>query len=55
MEADKVIVSTKEEKLKAEETPYTPIISSSSRSYKSNYSDNMRGFDPTSEDDIDDN
>jgi len=55
MEADAIIVSTKEEKLKAEETPYTPVCSSSSRSYKSNDSDNMRGFDPTSEDDMDDN
>ena len=31
------------------------ISSSSSRSHKSNEYDNMRGFDPASEDDMDDN
>ena len=35
--------------------PSTPTSSSSSRSQKSSNYDNMRGFDPASEDDMDDN
>ena len=40
-----------------EETPKTanPVSPSSSRSHKSSDYDNMRGFDPASEDDMDDN
>ncbi|MBR0489547.1 MAG: hypothetical protein IJJ68_05005 [Prevotella sp.] len=33
----------------------TPTSSTSSRSYESSSYDNMRGFDPASEDDMDDN
>ena len=43
---------------KVEEIPSSPVKSSSSassRSHKSNEYDNMRGFDPASEDDMDDN
>ena len=35
--------------------PSTPTYSSSSRSHKLSGNDNMRGFDPASEDDMDDN
>ena len=40
-----------------EETPKTaaPVSSSSSQSHQSDSYDNMRGFDPASEDDMDDN
>lgn len=40
-----------------EETPKTvsPVSSSSSSSHQSGSYDNMRGFDPASEDDMDDN
>jgi len=41
---------------KDEKSPPIPISSSSSqRSHKSSNYDNMRGFDPASEDDMDDN
>ena len=40
---------------KVEKEPSTPVGSSSSRSHKSYKYDNMRGFDPASEDDMDDN
>ena len=43
---------------RVEEIPSSPVKSSSSassRSHKSNEYDNMRGFDPASEDDMDDN
>ena len=35
--------------------PSTPTSSASSRSHESSNYDNMRGFDPASEDDMDDN
>ena len=39
-----------------EETPITaPVSSSSSQSHQTDDYDNMRGFDPASEDDMDDN
>ena len=50
------IVTEEEEELQEEvKKPTTPTSSSSSRSQKSSNYDNMRGFDPASEDDMDDN
>ena len=45
-------VKEQQEELK---TSSTPTTSSSSRSHESSGYDNMRGFDPASEDDMDDN
>ena len=45
-------VKGQQEKVKG---PSTPTSSSSSRSHESSNYDNMRGFDPASEDDMDDN
>ena len=54
--ADTVADSVLEESPKTEEKPSVPTSSSSSsRSHKSSGYDNMRGFDPASEDDMDDN
>lgn len=50
--------SVRDEGNKVEEIPSTSVkisSSASSRSHKSNEYDNMRGFDPASEDDMDDN
>ena len=50
--------SVQNEGNKVEEIPSSSVKSSSStssRSHKSNEYDNMRGFDPASEDDMDDN
>ena len=40
---------------KVEEIPSLPVNSPSSTSHKSSGYDNMRGFDPASEDDMEDN
>ena len=56
-EPDTIASSVQEIVSDVKESPSTPISSSSatsSRSLKSNH-DNMRGFDPASEDDMDDN
>lgn len=54
--ADTVADSVLEESPKTEEKPSVPAsLSSSSRTHKSSNYDNMRGFDPVSEDDMDDN
>ena len=50
--------SVQDEGNKVEEKPSSPVKSSStasSHSHKSSEYDNMRGFDPASEDDMDDN
>ena len=53
---DTVSISIQEEAAKMEKKPSSSVSSSSSsRSHKSNKYDNMRGFDPASEDDMDDN
>lgn len=55
---DTIASSVQEKVPEVKEKPSTPISSSSassSRSHKSNSYDNMRGFDPASEDDMDDN
>ena len=55
-ESDTVAAFVPEESPKAEVKPSTPVSSSSSsRPHKSSDYDNMRGFDPASEDDMDDN
>ena len=54
-EPDTVEASVPEESPKAEVKPSVPVSSSSSRPHKSSDYDNMRGFDPASEDDMDDN
>ena len=38
-----------------DQQPSSSALSSGNRKYKENESDNMRGFDPASEDDMDDN
>ena len=53
-ESDTVEASVSEESPKAEVRPSVPVSSSSSRPHKSSDYDNMRGFDPASEDDMDD-
>ena len=56
VEPDTVVIALQNEEPKVEEKPSVPVSSSSSsRSYKSSSYDNMRGFDPASEDDMDDN
>ena len=55
---DTISSSVQDEGNKVEEIPSTSVktsSSASSRSHKSNEYDNMRGFDPASEDDMDDN
>lgn len=55
-EPDTVVVSVPEELPKTEEKPSISASSSSStRSHNPSGYDNMRGFDPASEDDMDDN
>ena len=54
-EHDTVAVAVTEEAPKVEERHSTSAGSSSPRSRKSSSDDNMRGFDPASEDDMDDN
>jgi len=56
-ESDIIASSVQEEVPEVKEKPSTPISysASSSRSHKSSSYDNMRGFDPASEDDMDDN
>ena len=57
-EPDTIASSVQEEEPEVNEKPSTPISSSSassSRSHKSSGNDNMHGFDPASEDDMDDN
>ena len=55
-ELDTVAASFIEDSPKTEEKPSIPASSSSSsRFHKSSNYDNMRGFDPASEDDMDDN
>lgn len=56
VEPDTVASAVQKEEPKVEEKPSVPTSSSSSsRSHKSSNYDNMRGFDPASEDDMDDN
>ncbi len=55
---DTISSSVQNEGNKVEEIPSSPVKSSStasSHSHKSSEYDNMRGFDPASEDDMDDN
>ena len=55
-EHDTLSSTNPEESPKIEVKPSTPVSSSSSsRPHKSSDYDNMRGFDPASEDDMDDN
>jgi hypothetical protein len=55
-EPDTVASAVQKEEPKVEEKPSVPAsLSSSSRTHKSSNYDNMRGFDPVSEDDMDDN
>jgi len=57
-EPDFIVSSVQEEMPDVKEEPSTPNSSSSvslSHSHKSTNYDNMRGFDPASEDDMDDN
>ena len=56
VEPDTVTSAVQKEEPKVEEKPSVPTSSSSSsRSHKSSSYDNMRGFDPASENDMDDN
>ena len=56
VEPDTVATTVQNESPKIEEKPSVPAsLSSSSRTHKSSNYDNMRGFDPASEDDMDDN
>ena len=56
VEPDTVATAVQNEEPKVEEKPSVPTnSSSSSRSHKSSSYDNMRGFDPASEDDMEDN
>lgn len=52
---DTASVPVQDESPKVEEKQPAPVSSSSSRSRQSSSYDNMRGFDPASEDDMDDN
>ena len=54
-QTDTTATSVPEETPKVEEKPSAPSSSSSPRSYESSSYDNMRGFDPASENDMDDN
>ena len=56
VEPDTVATTVQNESPKIEEKTSVPAsLSSSSRTHKSSNYDNMRGFDPASEDDMDDN
>ena len=56
VEPDTVATTVQNESPTIEEKPSVPASSSSSsRTHKSSNYDNMRGFDPASEDDMDDN
>ena len=55
VEPDTVATAVQNEAPKVDEKPSVPTSSSSSRTHKSSNYDNMRGFDPASEDDMDDN
>ena len=56
VEPDTVATTVQNESPKIEEKSSVPAsLSSSSRTHKSSNYDNMRGFDPASEDDMDDN
>ena len=56
VEPDTVATTVQNESPKIEEKPSVPAsLSSSSRTHKSSNYDNMRGFDPALEDDMDDN
>jgi hypothetical protein len=54
MGADTLTVPIKDETSKAGEKSSSPANSSSSHSHRSSNYENMRGFDPASEDDMDD-
>ena len=54
VEEDTIRASVKGDMPK-EEKASTPVSAASSRSHESTSNDNMRGFDPASEDDMDDN
>jgi len=56
LDSDTEVSSVQEEVTKPKEKSTIPVSSSSSsQSIKANDYDNMRGFDPASEDDMDDN
>lgn len=56
VEPDTVATTVQNESPKIEEKPSVPAsLSSSSRTHKSSNYDNMRGFDPASEDAMEDN
>ena len=55
VETDTVVVTVPEKAPKLDEKHATSVSSSAPRSRKSSSDDNMRGFDPASEDDMDDN
>ena len=55
VEPDTVATAVQNEAPKVDEKPSVPASLSSSRTHKSSNYDNMRGFDPASEDDMDDN
>ena len=52
---DTAVTEELKEKQEEVKVPSTPTSSASSRSHESSSYDNMRGFDPASEDDMDDN
>ena len=57
-DSDTISTTVQNEGNKVEEIPSSPVKSSSSTSsryHESSVYDNMRGFDPSSEDDMDDN
>ena len=55
VQSDMVVTEEEEELQEEVKKPSTPTVSSSSRTQQSSSYDNMRGFDPASEDDMDDN
>ena len=55
LQADTVIFSVQNESPKEVESPSSQKVSSSSSTNTSTKYDNMRGFDPASEDDMEDN
>ena len=52
---DTVVIEDVKGQQEEVKVPSTPTSSASSRSHESSNYDNMRGFDPASEDDMDDN
>lgn len=52
---DTAVTEELKEKQEEVKVPSTPTASSSSHSHESSSYDNMRGFDPASEDDMEDN